>query len=81
MQNCKGEKKQRAFQRLLGDRNSNSNSALSLVGTEFLYYFFHPDFVTWARLGLCFLKKTRKLNYVMKEILKLSVLWYLTLLN
>lgn len=55
--NSKGEKKRRALKRLLIDTDSYFSSAISLLGAEFLYYFSILIMSSWARLGLCYLKK------------------------
>lgn len=49
---AKGKKRERTFKRLPGDMKSNYNSALFLLGAEFLYYFSIITVSSWARLGL-----------------------------
>lgn len=52
---AKGKRKRRAFKRLLGDMNSNFNSAL--WDLSFCIIFPYRFVSSWAKLGLCFLKK------------------------
>lgn len=54
---AKGKKKRRAFKWLLVDMNSYFNSALSLLGVDFLHYCSILIMSSWARLSLCSLKK------------------------